>query len=160
MHEPPSISSRTSVLPNDRYRRNDPALPDVNSDCQGIIINAPVAKVYAHCAQFENLPRFIKSVREVKRIDPSRFACTIVANSKEVQSTVQVLLRVPERRIAWQAVSEDFRIGVILFEPQPNDTTMVTVKVRSLVEPVTLTGALRQHLSSFKRFMEEEVAAS
>ena len=140
--------------------RGEPALVDVNADCQAIIINAPVARVYAKCAHFEDLPRFITSLREVQRIDESRFAWISGANGKEVKSTVRILLRVPERRIAWQAVCDHFRIGVIFFDPGPDGTTMVTVKVRSIVEPVFLTGALRQYLTNFKRFVEEEALSS
>lgn len=136
--------------------RNQPALLDVNADCQAIIINAPVAKVYAKCALFEDLPRFITSLREVQRIDHSRFTFTTVVKGKEVKSTVRIVLRVPERRIAWQSFSDDFRIGVIFFDSRPDGATMVTVKVRSIVEPIVLTGALRQYLTSFKRFVEEE----
>ena len=136
----------------------NPALLDVNTDCQAIIINAPVAKVYAHCTRLEDLPRFITSLRQVQRIDDSRFTCTSLVNGEEMKSTVQILLRVPERRIAWQAVSENFRIGVIFFDPRPDGTTVVTVKIRSIVEPITLTGALRQYLLNFKRFVEEEEA--
>ena len=137
-----------------------PALLDVNTDCQAIIINAPVAKVYAHCTRLQDLPRFITSLREVRRIDDSRFTCTSLVNGEEMKSTVQILLRVPERRIAWQAVSENFRIGVVFFDPRPARTTVVTVKIRSIVEPITLTGALRQYLLNFKRFVEEEAGPS
>lgn len=138
----------------------NPALLDVNTDCQAIIINAPVAKVYAHCTRLQDLSRFITSLHEVRRIDDSRFTCTSLVNGEEVKSTVQILLRVPERRIAWQAVSENFRIGVIFFDPRPDGTTVVTVKIRSIVEPITLTGALRQYLLNFKRFAEEEAGPS
>lgn len=152
MNEYPPSVRRPAGRPNERC---EPALLDVNADCQAIIINAPVARVYAKCARFEDLPRFINSIREVHRIDDSRFTCTTVANGKEVKSTVRILLRVPERRIAWQAVCDHFRIGVVFFDPGPNGTTLVTVKIRSIVEPVVLTGALRQYLTNFKRFVEE-----
>ena len=68
---------------------------------------------------------------------------------------MQIILRVPNRRLAWQAVSDNFRIGVAVFTPRLDGTTEVTIKIRSIVEPVILSGALRQYLTNFKRFVEE-----
>jgi len=46
----------------------------------------------------------------------------------------------------------------LFLDPLDDDTTRVTVKVRSIIEPVMLTGALRAYLSNFKRFVEEKAA--
>jgi hypothetical protein len=67
-------------------------------------------------------------------------------------------MRVPDRRIAWQAVSDNFRVGVVFFDPFFGGTTKVNVKVRSIIEPMMLTGALRRYLRNFKRFVEQEAA--
>jgi hypothetical protein len=61
------------------------------------------------------------------------------------------------RRIAWQAVSDQFRIGVVFLDPLDDATTKVTVKLRSIIEPLMLTGALRNYLRNFKRFVEQEL---
>ena len=132
-----------------------PAFIDVNADSQSITVNASVREVYAHCARFEDLPRFITSLRDVQKIDENNFSCTSVMNGQEVKSDVQIILRVPNRRLAWQAVSDNFRIGVAVFTPRLDGTTEVMIKIRSIVEPVTLSGALRQYLTNFKRFVEE-----
>ena len=65
-------------------------------------------------------------------------------------------MRVSDRRIAWQAVSDHFRVGVVFLDPLDDGTTRVTVKVRSIIEPVMLTGALRAYLNNFKRFVEQK----
>jgi len=51
-----------------------------------------------------------------------------------------------------------FRVGAVFLDPLPAGTTKVTVKVRSIVEPVMLTGALRDYLKNFKRYVEEDAA--
>lgn len=131
-----------------------PAFIDVNADSQSITVNASVREVYAHCARFEDLPRFITSLRDVEKIDENNFSCTSGMNGQEVKSNVQIILRVPNRRLAWQAVSDNFRIGVAVFTPRFDGTTEVTIKIRSVVEPVILSGALRQYLQNFKSFVE------
>ena len=132
-----------------------PAFIDVNADSQSITVHASVGEVYARCARFEDLPRFITSLRDVQKIDENNFSCTSVMNGQEVKSNVQIILRVPKRRLAWQAVSDNFRIGVAVFTPRLDGATEVTIKIRSIVEPVMLSGALRQYLTNFKRFVEE-----
>jgi len=137
--------------------RAAPISVDVNSECQSIIVNAPVAEVYRRCLRFEALPQFITSITKIERINDTSFFCTSDINGEDVSSLVQVTMRVSDRRIAWQAASEYFRVGVAFFDPLAGGTTKVTVKLRSILEPVTLTGALRDHLKHFKRMLEEDV---
>jgi uncharacterized membrane protein len=131
-----------------------PPFIDVNADCQSVVVNASAAEIYRRCLRFEDLPRFIASIRTVGRIDETGLSCTSIINGEEVTSEIKIIMRVPDRRIAWQAVSDHFRVGVVLLDPLDDDTTRVTVKVRSIIEPVMLTGALRSYLSNFKRFVE------
>jgi uncharacterized membrane protein len=134
-----------------------PTFIDVNADCQSIVVNASAAEVYRRCLRFEDLPRFITSIRTVERTDETRFSCGSIINSEKVTSEVKIIMRVPDRRIAWQAVSDHFRVGVVFLDPLDDSATRVTVKVRSVIEPVMLTGALRSYLGNFKRFVEEKV---
>ena len=136
-----------------------PTFIDVNADCQSIVLNASAAEVYRRCLRFEDLPRFITSIRKVERIDETRLSCTSIINSEEVTSEIKIIMRVPDRRIAWQAVSDHFRVGVVFLDALDDGTTRVTVKVRSIIEPVMLTGALRSYLSNFKRFVEQKATA-
>jgi len=72
----------------------------------------------------------------------------------ELTTNVKIIMRVRERRIAWQAVSDDFRVGVVFLDSLVGGMTKVTIKVRSIVEPVMLATALGLHLRNFKRFIE------
>jgi len=146
--EPPRIGNKPQKLA--------PIFIDVNADCQSIVVNASAAEVYRRCLGFEDLPRFITSIRMVERIDEARFSCTSIINGEEVRSEFKIIMRVPDRRVAWQAVSDRFRVGVVFLDPLDDGTTRVTAKVRSIIEPVMLTEALRSYLSNFKRFVEEK----
>jgi uncharacterized membrane protein len=133
-----------------------PNFIDVNSDSESIVVNAPLSEVYHRCLRFEDFPAFINSISKMDRIDNTHFSCTSSINGEEVQSDVQIIMRVPDRRIAWQAASDHFRVGVVFFVPIGGAGTKVTVKVRSIVEPVQLTGALRHSLGSFKVYIEND----
>src|SRR6267378_1301036 len=127
---------------------------DVQSEIDSIVLNAPVADVYAYCARFEELPRFITSVRDVQKIDETHFSFTSLLDGEEHTTVLQIVLRVPERRIAWQAISDNFPRGVILFEPLSDRTTEITVRIRSSIEPAKLAKVTRDYLTNFKRFVE------
>ena len=127
---------------------------DVNADRQSIVVNAGASELYRHCLQFEELPRFITSIKNINKISDTCFSCTSISKGEEVTSQVEIIMRVPDRRIAWHAVSDQFRMGVVFFDPLPGGATRMTVKIRSIIEPVLLTGALRHYLRNFKVHVE------
>ena len=133
-----------------------PNFIDVNTDSESIVVNAPVSEVYHRCLRFEEFPAFISSIKKINRIDDTRFSCASIINGKEVKSDVLIMMRVPDRRIAWQAVSDHFRVGVVFFDPIGGGGRKVTVKVRSIVEAVQLGGALRHYLRNFKVYIEND----
>jgi uncharacterized membrane protein len=142
-----------------RHRREkeiESAPFDAHSEIDSIVLNAPVAEVYACCSRFEELPRFITSLRHVQKIDETRFSFTSLLDGKEDTTVLQIVLRIPERRIAWQAMSDSFPRGVVLFEPLSNRTTEITIRLRSSIEPVTLAKVTREYLTNFKRVVEQE----
>ena len=133
-----------------------PPVPvDVNADCQSIVINAPAAEVYRQLLRIEDLPKFITSINQIELLGLNRFHCTSVINGEEIESDVMIMMRVPDRRLAWQAISDQFRVGVVFLDPLLGGGTKITVKVRSIIEPVLLTGALRHYLRNLKQFIEQ-----
>jgi uncharacterized membrane protein len=153
----PDAADRTPSgrRPNRPEKEVECAPFDAHSEIGSIVLNAPLADVYACCSRFEELPRFITSVREVQRIDETRFSFTSLLDGKECRIALQIVLCIPERRIAWHAMPDDFPRGVILFEPLSNRTTEVTVRVRSSIEPATLARVTRDYLTNFKRVVEQ-----
>ena len=127
----------------------------VHSKIDSIVLNAPVADVYAYCSRFEELPRFMPSLRDIQKVDETHFSFTSLIDGEEQRTVLQIVLRVPERRIAWQAISDNFPRGVILLEPLSVQTTEITVRLRSSIEPATLAKVTRDYLMNFKRVVEE-----
>ncbi len=144
----------TGRQPNRSKKGAESAPFDVQCEIDSIVLNAPVADVYAYCARFEELPRFITSLRDVQKIDETHFSFTSLLDGKEYRTLVQIVLRIPERRIAWQAMSDNFPRGVVLFETLSNRTTEITVRLRSSIESATLAKVTRDYLTNFKRVLE------
>ena len=125
-----------------------------HSETKSIVLNVPITDVYGHCCRVEKLPRFIKYLRRVDKIDDTHFCLTTFEGSKQPGVILQIVLRVPERRIAWQASCSECSQGVILFEPLTEDRTETTVKLRSTLELAALAQLAREYLSNFKQFVE------
>ena len=145
----------TGRQPNRSKKEAESAPLDAQSQINSLVLNAPVADVYAYCSRFEELPRFITSLRDAQKIDETHFSFTSLLDGKEYRTVVQIVLRIPERRIAWQALSDSFPRGVVLFEPLSNRTTEITVRLRSSIESATLAKVTREYLTNFKRLVEE-----
>src|SRR5262249_48373109 len=100
-------SDANNVSPTDRQPRRrkkeiESAPFNMHSEIGSIVLNAPVADVYACCSRFEELPRFITSLRDVRKIDETHFSFTSLIDGGAETTVLQIVLRVPERRIAWQ----------------------------------------------------------
>jgi uncharacterized membrane protein len=127
----------------------------MNARRQSIIVRAPIVKVYERWSQFENFPRFITPVREVRKIDDTHFFFTWLRDGKERECVVRVLLRIPEQRIAWRTISHGFVSGVVSFERTFNQDTEITLRIRSIYNPSTLSRRLEEYLRNFKRLIEK-----
>ena len=128
----------------------------VHSVVRSIALNAPVTNVYKHSCRFEQLPRFIGSLINVQKVDDTHFWLTTSDGSGQQRIMLQIVLRVPERRIAWQASCNEFSQGVILFEPLSQNKTEITLKLRSTIGPAMLAQTTRDYLINFKQFVEQK----
>ena len=66
-----------------------------------IIVNTPVAAVYKRWLAFEDYPKFITAIKCVRKLDANHFIASLGFNGKEYETTLEMMLRVPERSLAW-----------------------------------------------------------
>src|SRR6266446_7001330 len=128
----------------------------MNAAEKSIVVNAPVAQVYEQWLRFEDLPKFIKSLGEVERIDDKHFSFSNYRDGKEQRGVIEVVRQIPERRIAWRTIAEGVGLGVVSFEPRSENTTEITLKLRSVFDPSTSSINAGEYLLNFKRLMERE----
>jgi len=128
----------------------------VNAAEQSIIVNAPVAKVYEEWLRFEDLPKFIKSLGEVERIDDKHFSFRSHRDGKEQRGIIEVVRQIPERRIAWRTIADGVGLGVVSFEPRSENATEITLKLRSTFDPSLSGQSADEYLLNFKRLVESQ----
>ena len=144
---------------NDVVQGSDLASTPVNAARRSIVVNVPVERAYQQWARVEELPKFITPLRSVRRIEDNQFSCTWHPDGKERKGALHIVLQIPCRRIAWRMLSDPLMSGVVSFERRSKQHTEVTLKIRSLFDPPTLSLRLEEYLGNFKRLVESEAAA-
>jgi uncharacterized membrane protein len=124
-----------------------------------IIVEAPVQRVYEQWTKIEEFPKFMNAVREVRRIEGNRFFWRVERGGREYESILEVVLRIPERRIAWRTVAGAESSGVVGFDPLPDNRTVVSFKMKYSPDAgwsnsAALLARIRKRLENFKVFIE------
>ena len=101
-----------------------------------IVVNAPVADVYERWLAFEDYPRFITAIKRVRKLDANHFVASLGFNGKQYDTTLEMMLRVPERRLAWRTLADHrapdhFAAGVVAFTSLSDQSTCLTLKLTS-----------------------------
>jgi uncharacterized membrane protein len=119
-----------------------------------VVVNAPVDRVYEQWSRLEDLPKFIPPLREVHKIDERHFSYRWHPDGSDQKGVFHIVLQIPGRRIAWRTMSSGFMSGVVSFEPRSQEETEVTLKIRSIFDPPSLSNRLEEYLGNFKRLVE------
>jgi len=126
---------------------------------KSITVNAPVARAYELWTHIEEFPKFIKVLREVRKIDEKTFYWKVDRDGQEYEAVAEVTLQIPERRMAWRTISGVENSGVVCFEPAGENKTKVSFKMKYVSDagwrnPEVLSERLATHLKNFKSLIE------
>lgn len=96
-----------------------------------IEVNAPIEVVFDLYSDFESFPRWMKSVREVRRIGRRFTRWTADAPfGMDVEWEAETTRFDPNRRIAWRTVRGDVHMeGEVTFQETQRGTTLMRVRV-------------------------------
>jgi len=132
----------------------DRAPTSMNAAKHFVVVKAPVDRVYEQWSRVEELPKFVPPLREVHKIDDTHFSYNWRPDGSDQRGVFHIVLQIPGRRIAWRTMSNGFMSGVVSFEPRSQEETEVTLKVRSVFDPPSLSHRVEECLGNFKRLVE------
>ena len=129
-----------------------------------IIVDESARKVYEQWLHVEDFPKFMPAVREMRRLDESHFHWRVERGGREYEATFEVMLRIPDRRIAWRTIYGSESSGVVCFDPEIGSKTKVVFKMKYVPgagwdSPEALRKRLKIRLRKFKDLMESPPAA-
>ena len=100
---------------------------------QTIEVQVPIKIAYNQWTQFEEFPRFMEGVKEVRQIDDTHLHWTAEIAGVTKEWDAEITEQHPEERVAWKSTSGAPNAGVVSFHRLDDDHTRVTLQMD--VEP-------------------------
>ncbi len=144
--------------------RHNGAEPRTMNAAKGsIVIKASVVDVYQRWLAFEDYPKFITAIKRVRKLDANHFVASLGFNGKQYETTLEFMLCVPERRLAWRTLADHrtpdhFAAGVVSFASLSDQGTRVTLKLTSSFGGA-VSSRVDKYLHNFKRLIEREASS-
>lgn len=131
---------------------------------QSIDVSVPVRTAYDQWTQFEDFPKFMDGVDEVRQLDETTLRWTVTVAGRQETFDARITEQIPDVRIAWTSTDGPRHGGAVDFHRLDDETTQVMVVMDGPDETVPekvaeATGLVerrvRGDLERFKTFIEE-----
>jgi uncharacterized membrane protein len=128
-----------------------------------IDVACPLRTVYNQWTQFEEFPRFMHGVKEVRQLDETHLHWRAEVWGKEKVWDAEITEQVPDERISWRSTSGAINAGTVRFEPLGPDQTRVRLVMayepEGVIENIgealgVLSARLQSTVEDFKTFIE------
>jgi uncharacterized membrane protein len=100
---------------------------------QSIEVAVPVRTAYDQWTQFEQFPRFMEGVEEVRQIDDTHTHWRTKVAGREQEFDAEITEQTPDQRIAWTSQAGRDHAGVVTFHRLEQGRTKVMLQMD--VEP-------------------------
>ena len=130
---------------------------------KSIEVDRPLSHVYNQWTQFEEFPRFMEGVKEVRQLDDQRLRWRAEIAGKEKEWTAKITEQIPDDRIAWKSESGEYTSGKVDFARLGTDRTQVTLEIsydpKGFIENAgdavgLVSRRIENDLEHFKEFIE------
>jgi uncharacterized protein (TIGR02271 family) len=128
---------------------------DMETIERSIDVDAPVHTAYQQWTRFEEFPKFMEGVEEVRRLDAKRLHWVANIGGTRKEWDAQITENVPNERIAWRSEAGEFTAGVVTFQPLAADRSRMTV--RFYYEPQGVKETLGDWLGLVSRRVEGDL---
>jgi uncharacterized membrane protein len=131
---------------------------------KSIDVRVPVRTAYNQWTQFEEFPRFMEGVKEVRQLDDTHLHWVADVGGKTEEWEARITEQSPDQRVAWTAESGTMNAGVVSFHKLDPETTRVMLQLEydpaGVVETVGdklgfVSRRVEGDLGRFKTFIEE-----
>ncbi len=129
---------------------------------RSVDVQMPVSAVYNQWTQFEQFPRFMEGVTEVRQLTPTRLHWKATIGGQEKQWDAEIVEQTPDTRLSWRSTMGAENIGVIEFLPIDGGTrvtALMTYDPEGFIENLGdflgfVTGRVEGDLKRFKEYIE------
>ena len=136
---------------------------------KSIDVNAPIQAVYGQWTQFEQFPRFMDGVEQVRQMDDKTLHWRAKIGGKVEEWDAVILEQEPDQKTSWRSINGAHNFGRVTFEVVNPMSTRVTLWLEYQPEGVVEHAAsmlglvqrlVESDLSRFKQFIESRGTAT
>ncbi|WP_427912573.1 SRPBCC family protein [Ramlibacter sp. MMS24-I3-19] len=147
--------------------RSSPGSGRASNVHEAIELEVPVSTAYNQWTQFEQFPKFMATVQEVRQVDDTHLHWRAVVGGKTKEWDAEITEQIPDKRIAWRSTNGVANGGVVTFHKIGENRTRVMLqmdyepetlgeKVGDAIGGVKLTA--KGNLKRFKQLVEQRGA--
>ena len=96
---------------------------------KSVEVDAPISTVYNQWTQFEEFPRFMEGVKQVRQLDDKRLHWHAEIAGKDKEWDAEIYRQEPDRSIAWRSTSGAQNGGEVSFSSAGTNGTRVTLRM-------------------------------
>ena len=96
---------------------------------KSVEVNVPVSTAYNQWTQFEEFPRFMGGVQEVRQLDDRRMHWVAEIAGVKREWDAEVLEQLPDQKVAWAATQGATNAGAVYFQEAGPDRTIVRLSL-------------------------------
>ncbi len=136
---------------------------------ESIDLDVPVRTAYNQWTQFEEFPRFMEGVEEIRQLSDTRLHWKTKIAGVEREFDAEITEQHPDHRIAWHSVGGTGHAGVVTFHRLSDDKSRIMLQLDSepegAVEKVgdalgILKRRVKGDLERFKAMIEDRGSAT
>lgn len=101
----------------------------ISSVEESIEVNVPVSTAYNQWTQFEDFPKFMDNVEEVRQLDDRHLHWRAKVAGKEKEWDSEITEQNPDKCIAWRSVGGPLNGGVIKFDKISDNVTRIVLRL-------------------------------
>jgi uncharacterized membrane protein len=116
---------------------------------QSIEVEVPISTAYNQWTQFEEFPRFMEGIEQVRQLDDKTLHWVAEARGQRHEWDAEIVEQKPDERIAWKSRDRKGPDGVVTFHRLSPDSTKVMVQLEW--EPEGMLQQLGSALGSDER---------
>lgn len=136
----------------------------MNTVEKSIVVEVPVRTAYNQWTQFEEFPRFMEGVEQVRQEGDKNTHWRANIAFKEVEWDAEITEQTPDQRVSWRSTSGAHNAGTVSFQPEGDNRTRVTLRLEyepegffeNVGEALGLVDSrVEGDLERFKEFIEQ-----
>ncbi len=97
---------------------------------KAIEVAAPLSRVYKQWTQFQDFPKFMEGVAQVRPIDDKHLHWVARIGGKQKEWDAEIVEQVPEQRIGWRSTTGTVNSGTVQFQARDGSHTVITLRMQ------------------------------